>query len=61
MGAKSVRDLGRIPGLVLPAIEDHANLLVTAKGLNEMGIEIGLAPRDNDQPSLRGLGGLSLG
>src|SRR5258707_5238890 len=48
-------DMRRVPRVILPAVEDHAYLAVAGECLNEVGVEVRLAPCDDDQPSLGGL------
>ncbi len=52
VSAQAVRDLWRVPRIVFPAIEYDPNLCIAGEGLYEMGVEVSLASRDHDQPSL---------
>jgi hypothetical protein len=61
VGAEAVGDLGRITRFILAAIKDDPDLPVAAKGLKEVRVEIHLSPGHHDEPSLGGLGGVSLG
>jgi hypothetical protein len=54
-------NLGRIARLILAAIQDDPDFPVAAKCLKEVRVEIHLAPGHHDDPSLAGLGGVSLG
>lgn len=54
MSPQPVGDMRGVARVILPAIKDHAYLAVARECLNEMGIEIRLAPRDNNEPSLVG-------
>ena len=55
MRPQAVGDMRGVARVILPAIEDHAHLAVARECLNEMSIEIRLAPRYKNEPSLVGL------
>jgi hypothetical protein len=48
---QAVGDVGRVSGIILPAVQDYPDLAVAREGLDQVIIEIGLAPRHDYQPS----------